>query len=167
MAQIELTRADGTVTEAEVTLEDVWTDPDLGAWRNATVTVDGRSFRVGGGNVHTEESARAHNRSEGLQIDEYPEMHWPGAARAGRFVAYDLSAKIRDGVAGPANYDECGEIEALVRHLGHALDAPQAEAAWNGVAKAIRREVVRFPFGEGSVMIPASPGGGGCSPQNK
>lgn len=100
-------------------------------------------FRVGGGTWHTAASARSANASAGLQPEAHPEMHWPGAVCDGDFAPYDIGATIRGDEVSAANYDECGEMEALMRSLGYPLasaDAAVLDAtldAWTSIAAQI------------------------------
>jgi len=136
---ISITRADGTQISATVTLGVIETDGDYPRWRNATVAVAGRVFGVGGAvELRAQDAARA-NACAGLQPETHPEMHWPGAVHAGDWERYDLRSRLDGGRVGPRNYDECGEVEALMAHLGYAPVAggEPVAAAWDEIAEAI------------------------------
>lgn len=139
---ITLCRADGTEVEATVIIGDRQCDPDYGDWFNCRVLVDGTTFGVGGADIHSAESALAENRQYGLQTDTHPEMHWPGAVYAGDPEYYDIGCQVRDGVVMVANFDTCGEMEALMEHLGYSMhDTDVTADAWEDAAAEISAAV--------------------------
>ena len=72
-----------------MTLEVAELNEDGGGWRNGFVTLpDGREFDVGGGWIHSAETARHRNNCNGLQPEAHPNIYWPGAVEAGDFSAY-------------------------------------------------------------------------------
>ena len=101
--------------------------PDEGGYRNGKVSLpDGRKFAVGGGNIHTAESALASNRQSGLQTDTHPEIHWPGAQVVGDFDAYD-------------GYG-LGDLDGLAEAVGINIDrdTPAGDRNWRELVLAVQ-----------------------------
>lgn len=123
-------------TACTMTLEDG------GEYLNGLVTLaDGRKFNVGGGNIHSAESASHENNCNGLQVDTHPEMHWPGAVSEGDFAAYQgyengdldkLAAALeieidRDTDEGDANWKELvADVQKASRRAFKAMGAKNA-----------------------------------------
>lgn len=98
-----------------MTLEVAQMNDDTGSgWRNGSVTLpDGREFDVGGGWIHSAESARHDNNCHGLQPESHPNICWPGAVEAGDFSAYE-------------GYDN-GDLEELADAIGLDIDRDTRE----------------------------------------
>ena len=77
-------------------------------WRNGRVTVDDRVFDVGGGWIHSEESAEQLNQCHGLQVSQHSTLHWPGATFAGDFAPYGCA--------------DMGDLEELMKYVGMNYD---------------------------------------------
>jgi hypothetical protein len=139
---ISLPRANGSSVDAVVTLGPVESQDGFDDWINASVSINGRTFVVGG-TIHSDDTATSQNRCAGLQVDTHPEMHWPGAVSAGDFSAYDISPQTVSGRVMPANFDECGDIIELVAFLGWSIDhedddeAQDSVDAWDKIAGEI------------------------------
>jgi hypothetical protein len=94
-----------------------------GGWHNATVTTpDGQTIHVGGGWVHSAESASHDNRCSGLAVDACPQVYWPGAVREGDFEAYDAA--------------DIGDIDGLMQAVG--LSSGERQQAVSAVQDASR-----------------------------
>ena len=102
-----------------MTLEVAQMNDDTGSgWRNGSVTLpDGREFDVGGGWIHSAESARHDNNCHGLQPEAHPNIYWPGAVEAGDFSAYK-------------GYEN-GDLEKLADAIGLNIDRDTAEGDAN------------------------------------
>jgi hypothetical protein len=97
--------------------------PEESEWCNAIVTTpDGQTIHVGGGIIHTRESASHENRCRGLAVDTQPGVYWPGAAKEGDFEPYDAA--------------DIGDIDGLLRAVG--LSSQERQQAVSAIQEASR-----------------------------
>lgn len=120
----------GVSTSAVFALLAPDSDRDHGAWRNGVLTIAGRDYSVGGGHIHTDDSAAEQNRCNGLQPEQFPHMDWPGAASAGDIEPYQ-------------GY-ECGDCAGVARAiLGERrwsrMDSEQRDAAEHELWPQVQR----------------------------
>lgn len=113
--------------DCTLTLGKIESDSDRGGWVNGTIrTPDGQTFAVGGGWIHSPESALHANRCAGLQTDTHPELYWPGAVSEGDFAAYE-------------GYDN-GDLGGLAAAVGLDIDrnTDEGDANWLAMVDAVR-----------------------------
>jgi hypothetical protein len=97
--------------------------PEESEWCNATVTTpDGQTIHVGGGWIHTHDSALRQNHCSGLAVDTQPGVYWPGATKEGEFEPYDAA--------------DIGDLDGLMRAVG--LSRGERRQAVSAIQEASR-----------------------------
>jgi hypothetical protein len=97
--------------------------PAEDGWCNGVVTTpDGQTIHVGGGWIHTHDSALRQNRCSGLAVDTCPEVRWPGATKEGDFEPYDAA--------------DIGDLDGLMRAVG--LSSQERQQAVSAIQDASR-----------------------------
>lgn len=130
---------------ARLVLQPVERAPDLNTpqyewpgWRNGyAMLADGQRIDVGGGWVHTCDTARSANAAEGLQTEAHPDIYWPGA--------------VEEGDMEPYAFADIGDIVGLAEALG--LDDDDVPALVTAV-QAASREAHQSPDSEADIAVP-------------